>query len=116
MRVPLIRRLVAVFSVLALLLTGFAATEVAANAVPCGMDMPAAAASGTPCDDHGVPDGPEKAPGAAVCFAKCSVPPLDQVAGPSALARTERLAAQTPRRYSAQAGIGIVPPLQPPRA
>lgn len=114
MRAPLIRRLVTVFSVLALLLTGFATASVAAD-VPCGMDMPAAAAGGAPCDDHGTPDGPEKAPGAAVCFAKCSVPLLDQVAGPPALAHIER-PAQTPRRYAALAGVSIVPPLHPPRA
>jgi len=113
MRAPLIRRLVTVLSVLALLLTGFATASVAAD-VPCGMDMPAAA-GGAPCDDHGTPDGPEKAPGAAVCFAKCSVPLLDQVAGPPALARIER-SAQAPRHYAALAGVSIVPPLHPPRA
>lgn len=114
MSVPFIRRLVAVFSVLALLLAGFATTSVAAN-VPCGMDMTAVAAHGGPCDGHGMPDDPEKVPGVAMCFAKCPVPLLDRAAEPPAAVYVAS-PAQAPRRYSAQVGISIVPLFEPPRA
>jgi len=114
MRVPLFRRLVVVFSVLAFLLAGFATTSVAANA-PCGMDMVVASADVVPCDGGSMPDGPEKVPGASVCFAKCPVPLLDRAVEPPALAYVE-FPMQAPRRHSVWAGIGVVPPLEPPRA
>lgn len=110
----LLRRLLVAFSVLALLLAGFATTSVAANA-PCDMGMVAAAASAAPCDGGSMPDGPEKTPGASVCFAKCPVPLLDRAVEPPALAYVE-FPVQAPRRHSVPAGIGVVPPLEPPRA
>jgi len=114
MRAPFLRRLVAVFSVLTLLLTGFATTSVAAN-TSCGMDMAAAAASGTPCDEHGKSDGPEKMRGAATCLAPCAVPLPEHAAKLPPQAMVER-SPHVPREYYAQAGISIAPPLEPPRA
>lgn len=115
MWVPLFRRLVVVFSVLAFLLAGFAMTSVAANA-PCGMDMAAsAAADGAPCDGGSMPDDPEKVPSVSVCFAKCPVPLLDRAAAPLAPAHVES-PVQALSLYPVRAGIGILPPLEPPRA
>lgn len=106
------RRSVMIFSVLALLLAGFVTTSVAAN-VPCGMDM--AAAGAVPCGDSSMPDGPDKMPGASVCIAKCPVPLLDRAVEPLALVSVESLVPASPL-YSVWAGLGIVPPLEPPRA
>lgn len=114
MRVLSIRRWVTVLAVLALLLAGFAAASVAADA-PCGADMAAAmaAASGPPCDGHDMPADPEKAPSSAACFAKCPVPPVARAPDP-VVPTCVQLPAQAPGR-SALAGIGVAPPLEPPR-
>lgn len=112
MRVLSIQRLVTVLSVLALLLAGFAAASVAADAL-CGADMALAAASGPPCDGHDMPVDPEKAPGSAACFAKCPIPPVARA--PDAVVLTcVQLPAQA-LGHSALAGIGVAPPLEPPR-
>lgn len=112
MRVPLIRRLVTVLSVLVLLSAGFAAASVAADAL-CGADMALAAASGPTCDGHDMPADPEKAPSSAACFAKCPVPPTARAPDPVVLTYVQ-LPAQAPG-HSALAGIGVAPPLEPPR-
>ncbi|WP_216840452.1 hypothetical protein [Falsiroseomonas tokyonensis] len=110
----LFRRLIVVLSVLALLLAGLATTSVAADA-PCGMEMAAAAADGDSCDGGSMPDNPETVPDASVCSAKCPVLLLDWAVAPPAVAYLE-FTVQAPRRHSVQAGIGIVPPFEPPRA
>lgn len=111
---PIVRRIVVVFSVLAFLLAGFTVPSAAAN-VPCGMAMNAASADGTPCNDRGMPGDPENVPGVSACFAKCPVPLLGRTAEPPAVAYVGA-PVQAPRRQSVQAGIGILPPLEPPRA
>ena len=112
MRAPPIRRLVTVLSVLALLLAGFAAASVAADAL-CGADMALAAASGPPCDGHDMPPDPEKASSSAACFAKCPAPLIARAPAPFVLTYVQ-LPAQAPR-HSALVGVGVAPPLEPPR-
>lgn len=112
MRALSIRRLVTALSVLALLLAGFAAASVAADAA-YGADMALAAASGPPCDGHDMPPDPEKASSSAACFAKCPVPPITRAPDPVALAYVQ-LPVHAPR-HSALFGIGVAPPLEPPR-
>ena len=114
MRAPPIRRLVTVLSVLALLLAGFAAASVAADE-PCGADMAAAmaAANGAPCDGQDMPADPEKASSSAACFAKCPAPLVARAPAPFVLTYVQ-LPARTPR-HSALVGVGVAPPLEPPR-
>ena len=114
MGVPLFRRFVVVFSVLAFLLAGFTTTSVATD-VPCGMEMTAAAADGTPCNGRSMPGDSENVPDVSVCFAKCPVPLLGRTAESPAVAYVEA-PVQAFRRQPVWAGIGIVPPLEPPRA
>lgn len=115
MQVLSFRRLVTVLSVLALLLAGFATAFVAA-AAPCdGRSMAVSAEVGeVPCAGQDMPADPEKSPDAAACFAKCPAPLLARGPGPAFLPCVQ-LPAQG-RRHSALAGIGVAPPLEPPRA
>ena len=108
------RRLVTALAVLALLLVGFAASSVAADG-PCAMPMTKDAS--TPCDhDHdGGPDRSKQGADAALmCFAKCPLPVPDKAAGSVAgpiLSGVPLL----PVRSSVLSGIGVAPPLEPPR-
>lgn len=106
------RRLIAALAVLALLLAGFAASSVAADG-PCAMAMDASA----PCD-HDHDSGPDRAKqGAAaalMCFAKCPLPVPEGGAGPVA-GLTLSGAPLLPPRSSTLPGIGVAPPLEPPR-
>lgn len=107
------RRLVAALVVVALLIAGFAAASVAVD-LPCVMPM----AAGMPCDDShqdNAPDDHKQVPPTLACFAKCPAPILDRVAAPAAAFTFVRLILWSPP-HAAPAGIGVVPPLHPPRA
>ncbi|UZO94611.1 hypothetical protein [Roseomonas mucosa] len=109
------RRLVAALAVVALLLAGFAAASVAADA-PCVMPMPMAA--DMPCDgghQDNAPDGSKQAPAALACFAKCPAPALDRAVAPMVGFTFVQLPLWAPPP-AVPAGVGVDPPLHPPRA
>ena len=109
------RRLVAALAVVALLLTGFAVASVAADA-PCA--TPVAMAGGAPCNDghqDDAPDGPKHAPAALACFAKCPAPVLDRAAAPIGAFTFVQASLWAPLQ-AVPAGVGVDPPLHPPRA
>lgn len=106
-------RIVAALAVVALLLAGFASTSVVLADAPCTMAMGSTDGAG----DHGQPSVPKhtkQAPASLMCFAKCPAALLDRPGAPARLifAKVHLL----PSRQLALAGIGVDPPLHPPRA
>lgn len=108
------RRVVAILATIALLLSG-AASAVAGE--PCGQ-MPAAASmaahGGTPCGgDWSGPDRPMGTACAVVCLAKCPA----AMAGLGASEGTQSILPVVPSATPevGLAGIGLAPPLQPPK-
>ena len=110
------RRIVAVIAAIALILSGAAAAAAAVAGEPCGQAAMVAMAShdGMPCDHDGDgPDHPMRADAGLACFAKCPAPVLGQ--GTLALVRLPLPLAPPAARDVRLAGIGVAPPLHPPR-
>src|SRR4051812_33948925 len=108
------RRVVAILATIALLLSG--ATSAVAGE-PCGRMAAAASVAphgGTPCGDDGKgPDRPMGTACAVVCFAKCPAP----MAGPGASEPVWPVPSVVTSAAPevGRAGIGVAPPLQPPK-
>jgi hypothetical protein len=111
--------MLAVIAAVALLLSGAAAASVGMPGPQCGRAGPAMVLTndlgGAPCghDEDGT-DHPMPSVGSHVCFAKCPAPMLGQDA--STLTRSVLPILPPPPRIIGLAGIGVAPPLQPPRA
>lgn len=108
------RRVVAILATIALLLSG-AASAVAGE--PCGQmaaTTSMAAHDGTPCGDDG--SGPERPMGmacAVVCLATC--PAAMAGLGASEAVQPILLVVPSAEPEVGLAGIGVAPPLQPPK-
>lgn len=105
-------RLISALVVVILLLTGFAAASVAADA-PCLMPT----AASMPCaDEHqsGTPDDQGQGSAALACFAKCPAATLDRLIAPMGPLLVVRLF-HSPPPPDALFGIGVEPPRHPPR-
>lgn len=111
MRLPGIRRLISGLAVVALLLAGFAAATVVAEP-PCAMAMSA----GQPCDNESgsAPADSKQGTVGLACFAKCPAPLVDRT-GILAAPPFSRLERVVLYRSNALTGIGVAPPLEPPR-
>lgn len=106
-----IRRFIVVGAVLALLVAGLVTTSVATE-MPCAMTM----VCGVSCPDCPVrPLGDtQQGPATTICFVKCPAPALDRAPAHTAAPVFEQEFPPPPCQ-GALVGIGVAPPLEPPR-